>query len=196
MDDVRFGELSKAVYTAKSRRQAFRLAGTAAAGGVLSLVGAGPARADTGRCKKGGWKCRENSECCSGFCNPATAECACPPGSNTCATTGACVTCGPGQVFNTATCACECPTGTTTCGNTCCPRGQVCAGGQCCINEVGCTTDADCCPGFSCNGGIKGSGLCVACTNPPNCKTTSDCCSGFVCASVPGQTAAVCTPAI
>ena len=79
MDDVRFGELSKAVYAATSRRQAFKLVGTAAAGGMLSLVGARRADAAPGRCKKGGFKCRQSSECCSGFCDPASARCACPP---------------------------------------------------------------------------------------------------------------------
>jgi hypothetical protein len=195
MNEVKFGELSKALYAAKSRRQAFKLAGTAAAGGVLSLVGAGPAHADIGRCKKGGWKCRESSECCSGFCDPATATCTCPPGSFTCSTTGACVTCGPGQVFNSSTCECVCPAGTTTCGTACCPPGQVCAAGHCCINPLSCTADTECCTGFACTGSVKGGpGICTPCTNPAHCKTTADCCSGFVCAPAPGG--AVCTPTL
>jgi hypothetical protein len=191
MNDRRFGELSKAAYAATSRRQALKIAGAAAAGGMMSLVS--PDRAGAvGRCKKGGYKCRENSECCSNFCNPATASCECGPGTNTCPATGICVTCGPSQVFNPSTCACECPTGTTTCANACCPPGQVCAAGQCCINPLSCTADGDCCTGYQCSGAAKGIGTCQPCINPAHCKLTAECCSGFVCAPAPGGN--VCTP--
>src|SRR6476469_5567911 len=185
MNDRRFVELSKAAYTATSRRQALKVAGVAAAGGMMSLVA--PDRAGAaGRCKKAGYKCRENSECCSGFCDPATAACACAPGTNTCPSTGICVTCGPSQVFNPTTCQCECPSGTATCGDACCPPGQVCAAGACCINPLMCAVDSDCCTGYMCSGGAKGTGVCQPCINPLHCKTTAECCSGFVCAPAPG----------
>src|SRR3954465_11537963 len=108
MDDVKFEKLSKAAYTATSRRQAIKYAGLAAAGGAMSLVAPGRAQAATGRCKKGGFRGRGTRGGGGGFCAPPTGRCTCRPGSNACAATGACVTCGPSQVFNASTCQCEC----------------------------------------------------------------------------------------
>jgi len=200
MTEPRFEELSKALTTTTSRRQAMKIFGATAIGGVMSLVGAGGAGAIApGRCRKGGTTCRQNLECCSNFCDPSTGRCACPSGTFECPSSGICVgPCGPGQVFNPTTCACECPAGTTTCGQTCCttgqtccsgtccPRGQVCANGACCINPLTCTTNSDCCTSYRC---VKG--LCQPCTNPPTCKSSAECCSGYVCAQ-----GGICTPAL
>src|SRR5213083_2734004 len=180
MNYLDFDELSKAVSTSTSRRQAIKLFGATTVGGVLSLVGAGGATAAApGRCRNAGTVCRQNEECCSHFCDPSTARCACAPGTFTCPSTGICVTCSPGQTFNPTTCACECPAGTTACGNQCCVAGQVCAAGACCTNPLTCSGSSDCCSGFRCD--IK-LGRCVPCTNPPSCKTSSQCCAGFICA--------------
>src|ERR671915_2535885 len=37
-----------------------------------------------GRCRRNGHKCRENTECCSNFCDPSTATCTCGPFSELC----------------------------------------------------------------------------------------------------------------
>jgi len=193
MTDSNFSELSKALSTSTTRGTALKLFGATAAGSVMTLFGAGRASAAApGRCRQGGSNCRQSAECCSGFCDPTTATCACGPGTFECTNTGICVgPCGPGQVFNAATCQCECPTGAAACGQTCCAPGQVCANGACCINPLTCTATTECCGGFRCTGSAKGPGTCVPCTNPPSCKSSTQCCSGYVCAA-PG----VCTPVI
>lgn len=201
-----FAELSKELSKATSRRNSLKLFGAATAAGVLSLVT--PGRADAaspGQCRKLEHPCRIDSDCCSNFCDPATAQCACAPGANACSSTGICVgPCPTGQVFNLKTCQCECPLGTTTCGQsccastetccsgTCCPAGQVCANGACCINPLTCTKTSDCCFGYGCEVNVKeGGGVCVRCTNPTRCSSTRPCCSGYVCAA-----GGICTPAL
>src|SRR6266480_4447026 len=152
----------------RSRRHALKLFGVTALGGFASLAGAGKASAFPGRCFQSGHGCRESTECCSNFCDPSTAQCACSPGSFTCASSGLCVTCGPGQVFNATTCSCVCPSGTKACGSNCCaPQpAQVCVSGACCTNPVTCTSDGQCCPGWQCTGGGGLPGHCQLCLNP------------------------------
>ena len=76
MNDVRFAELSKALSNSQTRRGALKLFGATAAGGFMTLAGAGRAWADA-RCYQGGHGCRENTECCSNFCDPLSTTCAC-----------------------------------------------------------------------------------------------------------------------
>jgi hypothetical protein len=193
VNDLRFEELSKELSTTHTRRRAVKLFGATAAGGFMTLIGAGKASADA-RCYQGGHGCRENSECCSNFCDPFSATCACSPGTFECPPTGICVgPCGTGQSFNPATCACECPTGTQACGQSCCAEEptQTCVSGNCCTNPITCTTSSDCCRGYMCRGGIKGEPrVCVQCINPTTCSTNEPCCAGFVCA-----VGGVCIPA-
>lgn len=205
MTDLTFAERSKELSRTSSRRKALKLLGAATAAGFVTLVTPGRAgAASPGQCRLAGHVCRQNSDCCSGFCDPSTATCACGPGTFECPSTGICVgPCPDGQVFNATTCQCECPSGTTTCGTaccathetccsgTCCPAGQVCAGGACCINPVTCTATSQCCTGFKCTGTAARPGVCQPCTNPTRCSARTPCCSGFVCAA-----GGICTPAV
>lgn len=185
MNDLKFDDMTKAMSTTTSRRQALKLLVTSGAGGVLALVGAGGASAIApGRCRKNGTVCRQNIECCSEYCDPATLQCACTPGAQVCPSTGACVpACTGTQVFNPQTCRCECPTGTTACGDTCCSSTQTCTSLGCCRNPTTCTQDSQCCPDFFCdNPPTGGAGVCRTCVGQLcNAKTGSGCCSGYVC---------------
>ena len=125
MGEERFEEMTKKLARPLSRRQAVKAFVATAAVGAFGM--AGPSTAVAGRCRKNGHKCRQDYECCSFYCDPATALCQCPPGSNVCPATGHCVFCGTGATFNPDTCQCECPSGTTQCGNGCCDDAtQVC----------------------------------------------------------------------
>ncbi len=141
----RFDLLTKILAGKGSRREMLRRLG-----GLFAAVSLGPLVASCerdpvgshvgsprfdlappGRCKKGGQNCRENLECCSNFCDPLTATCACSPDEFECPETGICVQCPPGQVFNITTCKCG-----SLCGGPCssdqdcivCPR---CFKGRC-----------------------------------------------------------------
>jgi hypothetical protein len=185
LNDLKFDEATKLLSTTTSRRQALKLMMTTGAGGVLALVGAGGAGAIApGRCRKNGTTCRQNIECCSEYCDPATLQCACTPGAEVCPSTGACVpACTGTQVFNTQTCKCECPSGTTACGDTCCTSTQTCTSGTCCQNPTSCFDQNDCCPNYFCSGlTTKGVGVCAPCLNQVcSTKTGSGCCPGYVC---------------
>jgi hypothetical protein len=174
--DHEFDQLARTLSTTTSRRQALKIFGVATVGGVASLFGAGSAKA-AGRCFEGGHGCRENEECCSNFCDPSTAQCACQPGTFMCAGTGICVSCPPGKVFDALTCECECPVGTIPVNDTCC------------TNPAACQTSSSCCAGFRCQ-----AGRCVPCTNPPQCKNTGECCSGYACADNPTGSGNICVP--
>src|SRR5438067_8055597 len=104
-----------------TRREALRRFGGLAAGATLASLGVACANEPTaprvtglsrdlvppGRCKKGGQNCRENNECCSALCDPATATCVCSPGFVECPTTGICFRCtGFGQEVDLETCSC------------------------------------------------------------------------------------------
>jgi hypothetical protein len=184
LEELRFDEMTKAMSTTTSRRHALKLLVTTSAGGVLALVGAGGAKAIApGRCRKNGTVCRQHIECCSEFCDPATLRCACAPGAQLCESTDTCVpACTGTQVFNPTTCRCECPTGTTACGGTCCAPSQTCTSGVCCQNPTLCDSSSDCCPGFFCAPGPKGTGVCTPCLNQVcGGKTGASCCPGFAC---------------
>jgi hypothetical protein len=145
----RFDALAKALAESSSRRDALRRIAGAAAAAVLASVGvscdpggvAGPRAgsvralfgAGTGRCKKLAHKCRQNSECCSGFCDPFTGVCACSAGNVVCPATDQCIpACEPGFTLNAVTCQCEC-------------LGELCGDGPlCCIEGTTCVS----CPPF------------------------------------------------
>ncbi len=155
MDEGRFEQLSKSLATSVSRRQAVKIAGVAALGGMISLVGARGAWAR--QCRQAGQNCRSNAECCTRFCD-TTFHCACPSGSVLCneecvpadnppkllnPQTCACecdasITCPPPRILNPQTCQCQCPAGTTACGQTaCCGPNQICQKGTC-VNAIVC----------------------------------------------------------
>ena len=141
-----FDALAKAVAEPGSRRELLKRVGAAALGMVLASVGVSceprtttgprllqPLFDARGRCKKVGQNCRQNSECCSDFCDPYTGMCACPTGTVVCSLSGQCVPgCNPPFVFDPATCHCLCPPNTVTCGGvTCCAPGTTCCGTSC-----------------------------------------------------------------
>jgi len=170
MEEGRFEELSKSLATSVSRRQAVKIVGVAALGGMTSLVGARGAWAR--QCRQAGQNCRSNAECCTRFCD-TTFHCACPPGSVLCQeecvpacnppqvldpTTCTCgcpptVVCSPPKIVNPQTCSCVCPPGTSACGQSnCCGPNQVCQNGTC-VNAVPCGSqlcpaNQICCPSF------------------------------------------------
>jgi hypothetical protein len=152
MSDDRFDELSKALATTTSRRQALKILAATAAGGAFSLFGAREARA-IGRCRRVGQPCRQDYECCDFFCNPARGRCECPPSpaAHLCAKTRRCIFCNPEtSTFDPATCTCVCNEGTTPCNGQCCGEGEECCRGtffsQCCPT-------GQCCPSGYCDYG-------------------------------------------
>ena len=99
-----FDALVKAIAESGSRRDMLKRVGAAALGIALSSVGLSCEPGGTtgprflrplfdarGRCKKVAQNCRENSECCSDFCDPFTGFCACPSGTVVCSASGQCV---------------------------------------------------------------------------------------------------------
>ena len=147
MSEERFDELSKALATSISRRQALKLVAATAFGGALSLVGAGRASATApGRCRKIGTICRQHYECCDYYCDEFTGRCACPPGANLCPKgpgrpNARCVFCPDNATFDPETCQCRCVEGTTECRGfyltSCCPPGtECCPSGFCSYNGV------------------------------------------------------------
>ncbi len=141
-----FDALVKAIAESGSRRDMLKRVGAAALGIALSSVGLScePGRTTgprflrplfdaRGRCKKVGQTCRQNSECCSDFCDPFTGICACPNGTVLCSISGQCVpACSPPLVFDPNTCQCECLPPSVSCGGTaCCAPGTTCCSGSC-----------------------------------------------------------------
>lgn len=174
MNDSRFDELTKALASSTSRRQALKALAATTAGAILSLSGLDTAFAR--HCRTFGAQCSSNAECCSGYCPQTTYQCGCPPGTQLC--NGSCVStsCPAGQTFSPSACMCCpnsqlctngtcCATGTACLNNTCCPTTQVCvnpstgiatccaAGYKCLTNGTcakPCTTNADCPSSCSC----------------------------------------------
>jgi hypothetical protein len=176
MDDSSFDDLTKSLSKATSRRQALKVIAGAVGGAVLAILPGGAALAIApGRCRRNSTPCRQSIECCSGFCDPVSQQCACEPGSIVCPSSGACVpACEPTEVFNAATCQCE----------------RVCFPGEPCIQN------SDCCQGFTCRTSKGGQGVCMpgTCANPDICATSAACCPGFFCSVVPGTSNGVCLP--
>jgi hypothetical protein len=174
MDDQRFDELSRKLATSVSRRQAVRIFGATAAGGLAALFGARGAGANHGaQCRHIGDNCRSNAECCERLC--VDFHCACPGGTVVCPETNECVpACQFGKIFNPTTCQCECPPGQSECGEICCPDTAQCCNAQgfgfCCgPDDTCCDAFFQCCPpGLQCDPMFG----CIA----PQCQTP-----GFPC---------------
>ena len=144
--DHAFDALAKAIAESGSRRDMLKRLGATTLAIALGSMGVscepdqttGPRPAlplfdSRGRCKKINQKCREDSECCSAFCDPFTGICTCPSGTVVCPASGQCIpACQPPFVLNGDTCQCECPTNSFTCGGvTCCVTGTTCCGSSC-----------------------------------------------------------------
>ena len=187
MNPSRFDDLTKALATATSRRQALgRIGGTLAG----SLLAAWPF---TQALAAGG-----GNSACAHFCaevfgadTPAARQCT----SDAAHGKGLCSTCGsnadPSSICCTRnsrgfcsnyspTLPCSCGTNQTCCNGTCsdCPCGQVMFHGAC---ATPCSSDADC-PCGSCGFAYPSGGkYCVGNVTGGNCETTSECPSGYIC---------------
>jgi hypothetical protein len=112
MDSSRFDELTKALATATSRRQALKAIG-AALGGALGFSRIGVAFA---KCHNPGHNCEENSTCCSHLCCIAAGQ-----------REGVC--CASGQVCQNGACVTPClPSGSP------CQNDSDCCSGTCLFN--------------------------------------------------------------
>src|SRR5205085_10161919 len=86
MEPFRFDDLTKALATSTSRRQALKALAATTLGSFLGLSGIGNVFAKP--CTPNGKHCTSKTVCCSGFCDSATRKCACAPG--TCSSACAC----------------------------------------------------------------------------------------------------------
>ncbi|MBV9410528.1 MAG: hypothetical protein JO148_02945 [Acidimicrobiia bacterium] len=130
-----FERLTRAMANTKSRRQALKMFGAAAAGavGVAVLKPFGAATAAS---------CPDGGQLCGQYCCPKRTTCS-DPSSRCCCPAGA-TPCGPSCCGRGVTCVdasrglCGCATGTTPCGTgrnlTCCPAGHACPG----VNATSC----------------------------------------------------------
>jgi hypothetical protein len=186
MDEQRFDELSKKLATSVSRRQALRIMGTTAVGGLGALFGARGAFAHhNAQCRDVGDNCRSNAECCDRVC--LDFHCVCPGGTVLCPGTNECLPeCSGPRVFNPDTCQCECPEGTSACGEfSCCAPDSPCCGSTfCCPPQTTCCVGSGfltCCPpGYTCN--QQQGCLPAFCQTPgQSCFVTSQCGQGCTC---------------
>src|SRR5436305_1050751 len=104
MDSTKFDELTKALATATSRRQALKTIAATTLGSILGLSGIGTVFGAP-KCHRNGLGCDTNSQCCSHYCAP-NGKCSCPP-APACNDT------------------CPCPSGQTCCNGTCSERPAI-----------------------------------------------------------------------
>jgi hypothetical protein len=180
MNSSHFDELTKALATATTRRQALQRIGGILGGTALAGLLPGLALAS-------------NSDCAH-FCNavfgkgtPAQSQCA----SDGAHGKGLCYTCGPASPGGTKPICCqENPNGTCTSYSsaTCCPSGQTCNNGQCvaicpplpaCNATCPCPSGDTCCNG-TCTNTQTDNNNCGSCGNICFGCTT---CSGGTCVS-------------
>src|SRR5436189_251518 len=166
MEPTKFDNLTKALATSTSRRQALKTIAATTLGGILGLSGLGTAFGAT-TCHRNGLGCDTNSQCCSNYCANGE-KCTCPPAP-------ACNS------------YCPCPSGETcvsgacTCGSAGdCPNGQNCCNGVC-VNEQTDVNNCGSCGHVCASGQVCQNGTCVTpCTaNGGTCSASSNCCSGF-----------------
>ena len=148
MEPSKFDELTKALATSTSRRQALKAIAATTIGSILGLAGIGTAFA---KCHNAGHNCEENSTCCSHLCCIAAGQ-----------TEGVC--CDTGKVCQNGKCVTPCTSNGGTCsvGTDCCSGN--CSNGVCCgSGQVGLCNGTCATPcsdlGGSCSGSC-GSGLC------------------------------------
>jgi hypothetical protein len=138
MDPTKFDDLTKALATPTSRRQALRRIGGILGGTALAGLLPGVALADNSACAH---------FCASvfGADTPAADQCT----SDAAHGTGLCYTCGPASPGGTQPICCP-ENGSGQCTSyssaTCCSGGRVCQNGGCCLPINGrCNVDSDCC---------------------------------------------------
>jgi len=150
MDSSKFDELTRALASTTSRRQALKTLAASTLGGIFTFSGLGRAFAREKHCERGETNCfgrcvnlKSNpNHCgsCSRFCASGQT---CVNGSCTCSQSS---DCPPDQVCTNGMCA-SCPSGLTDCGGVCkntntdpnncgscnnvCPPTYVCSGGMC-----------------------------------------------------------------
>src|SRR5689334_3501032 len=110
MDSSRFDDLTKALATSTSRRQALKTITATTIGGILSLTGIGTVFAKP-KCHHAGQGCDTTSKCCPGLV----------------CTNGKCTTC---PAFPACNDTCPCPAG-YTCVNGACVLVATCLGQTC-----------------------------------------------------------------
>ena len=174
MEPSCFDELTKALATSMSRRQALRRTGGLLGGAVLAGFIPGVAWA------------RNND--CARFCNsvfggdtPASAQCAMDAAHGK----GLCYTCGPAS-GNTKTICCS-KTGdfcSSYSGATCCGSSATCLNGSCCATANVC--------GSTCLAAPCNASQCLTC-DPSSGTCVSTCTSGQICQN--GTCVATCLPA-
>jgi hypothetical protein len=148
MEPANFDELTKALATATSRREALKTIAATTLGGILGLSGIGTVFAKP--CKPNGKHCTSKTVCCSGFCDSTTRKCACQAG--------------------TCNSSCPCPSGQSCVNGSCCPTSQVC-GSVCCTGT--CVNGQCTCPS-SCQ--VLANGTCAQiCTGVPDSCTCGTC---------------------
>jgi hypothetical protein len=146
MEPSRFDDLTKALATATSRRQALKAIG-AALGGALGLSRIGTAFA---KCQNAGHACGSNKQCCSKLC-----------------CNGKC--CDSGQTCSNGTCVA--PTTTTTpAPTTSTTTAPPCPGGTTCLSN------SDCCSGVCCPPNPSGGLIGTCCATGQTCNTVNDTC--------------------
>jgi hypothetical protein len=172
MDSSRFDELTKALATSRSRREALKTIAATTLGSILGLGRLGTAFGAP-KCHPNGQGCDTNSQCCSGYCANGE-KCTCPPApgctvppNNTCP-------CPSGQTCLNGTCCAN----TQVCNGVCCTSGQTCQNGLCCLsNGNHCTSGSQCCSGL-CN--QRTSHTCASCLALGEaCTSGRQCCLGL-----------------
>jgi hypothetical protein len=138
MEPSKFDELTKALATATSRRQALKTIAATTIGGILGLAGIGTAFA---KCHDPGHNCEENSTCCSQNCCIAAGQ-----------REGVC--CASGQTCQNGTCVSPTTTTTTTTSGPVCPHQQTCS-----ANRINCGSPTNHC---LCVPTTEGTQLCAA----------------------------------
>jgi hypothetical protein len=172
MESNIFDEMTKAIATATSRREALRRIGGILGGTALAGLFPGLALAD--------------NSACAHFCNsvfggdtPASAQCA----SDATKHKGLCYSCGPASSGGTKPICCT-KNGSGYCtsysSTTCCGSGTTCLGGSCCANANVC--------GSTCLAAPCAASQCLTC-NPTSGTCVSTCSNGQTC-----QNGACCTP--
>jgi hypothetical protein len=172
MEPSRFDELTKALATATSRRQALKTIAATTIGSILGLSGIGTVFAKPPKCHRNGLGCDTNSQCCSGYCDPTTSKCAPPPCEGLqqpCTSASQCCDTGQGKTTceenfeNGPTVCCNTPGGSCSMGGLDCCGQTRCIGGTCQCNGTGdfCQYNTDCCSGTCNNSGPGTLGTCA-----------------------------------
>ena len=167
MEPSKFDDLTKALATSTSRRQALQRIGGIVAGSLLAAWPVTQALASGG----GNNQCARFCASVFGADTAAAKQCT----SDAAHGRGLCYTCGPAA-----------PAGhPPLCGQLCCSAGQVCQGGTCVTpctaNEGTCQMDSDCCSGH-CD---QSTLTCVSCIPGGDQFCTgsgqAQCCAGLIC---------------